>query len=67
MGSTEIETFLTHLAVNENVAASTQNQALHAVIIRKRSPSDFNLAIASQYCLILNREVLLFILSAKFF
>nr|WP_292870288.1 hypothetical protein [Nostoc sp. LPT] len=49
------------------MAASTQNQALHAVIIRKRSPSDFNLAIASQYCLILNREVLLFILSAKFF
>ncbi|MCC5669305.1 hypothetical protein LC653_37080 [Nostoc sp. CHAB 5784] len=45
MESTEIETFLTHLAVNENVAASTQNQALHAVL-RKRSPSDFNLAIA---------------------
>ncbi|MEH1858983.1 MAG: phage integrase N-terminal SAM-like domain-containing protein [Nostoc sp.] len=45
MGSTEIETFLTHLAVNENVAASTQNQALQAVL-RKRSPSDFNLAIA---------------------
>ncbi|MCC5624500.1 phage integrase N-terminal SAM-like domain-containing protein [Nostoc sp. CHAB 5715] len=41
MGSTEIETFLTHLAVHENVAASTPNQALHAVL-RKRSPSDFN-------------------------
>ena len=32
MGSKEIEEFLTHLAVNENVAASTQNQALHAVL-----------------------------------
>ncbi|MBD1929498.1 phage integrase N-terminal SAM-like domain-containing protein [Trichocoleus sp. FACHB-90] len=31
MESKEIEEFLTHLAVNENVAASTQNQALHAV------------------------------------
>ncbi len=32
MGSAEIEGFLTNLAVNENVAASTQNQALHAVL-----------------------------------
>ncbi|MEP0811215.1 phage integrase N-terminal SAM-like domain-containing protein [Coleofasciculus sp. FACHB-SPT9] len=32
MGSKEIEEFLTHLAVNENVAASTQNQAIHAVL-----------------------------------
>ncbi|MBW4685552.1 MAG: phage integrase N-terminal SAM-like domain-containing protein [Komarekiella atlantica HA4396-MV6] len=32
MGSKEIEEFLTHLAVNENVAASTQNQAFHAVL-----------------------------------
>jgi integrase len=32
MGSEEIEAFLTHLAVNENVAASTQNQALHSVL-----------------------------------
>lgn len=27
----EIEEFLTHLAVNENVTASTQNPTLHAV------------------------------------
>jgi len=27
MGAAEVEAFLTHLAVNENVAASTQNQA----------------------------------------
>ena len=32
MGSAEIEAFSTHLAVNENVTASTQNQALHTVL-----------------------------------
>ena len=32
MGGREIEEFLTHLAVNENVAASTQNQALNAIL-----------------------------------
>lgn len=32
MGSTEIEEFLTDLAINQKVAASTQNQALHAVL-----------------------------------
>jgi integrase len=32
MGSAEIEAFLTYLAVKENVAASTQNQALHAIL-----------------------------------
>jgi len=31
MGKTELEAFLTHLAVVENVAASTQNQALNAI------------------------------------
>ena len=30
MGEKEIEDFLTHLATNENVSASTQNQALIA-------------------------------------
>ena len=30
MGTAEIEAFLTHLAVKENVGASTQNQALSA-------------------------------------
>ena len=33
MGTPEIEAFLTNLAVNENVAASTQNQALNAKVI----------------------------------
>lgn len=31
MGAAEVEAFLTHLAVKENVAASTQNQALSAL------------------------------------
>lgn len=31
MGSAEIEAFSTHLAVGENVAASTQNQGLNAI------------------------------------
>ncbi|MEO1294254.1 MAG: phage integrase N-terminal SAM-like domain-containing protein [Cyanobacteria bacterium J06636_16] len=33
MGRFEIEAFLTDLAVNQHVAASTQNQALNAVMI----------------------------------
>jgi hypothetical protein len=32
MGVKEIEAFLTDLAVNQKVAASTQNQALHAIL-----------------------------------
>jgi integron integrase len=32
IGGAEIEAFLTHLAVKENVAASTQNQALNAIL-----------------------------------
>jgi integron integrase len=36
MGPAEITAFLTHLAVNDNVAASTQNQALNALIFLYR-------------------------------
>jgi integron integrase len=36
MGANEIEQFLTHLAVEENVAASTQNQALSAILFLYR-------------------------------
>ncbi len=36
MGAPEIEAFLTHLAVHENVAASTQNQALSALLFLYR-------------------------------
>jgi site-specific recombinase XerD len=36
MGVAEIEAFLTHLAVDQNVAASTQNQALSALLFLYR-------------------------------
>jgi integron integrase len=36
MGAPEIEAFLTHLAVKENVAASTQNQAFSALLFLYR-------------------------------
>ena len=36
MGIPEIEAFLTHLAIHENVAASTQNQALQAILFLYR-------------------------------
>ncbi len=36
MAVPEIEAFLTHLAVNEQVAASTQNQALSALLFLHR-------------------------------
>ena len=32
MGKTEIEAFLSHLAINRKVAASTQRQALNALV-----------------------------------
>jgi len=32
MGAAEVEAFLTHLAVEDNVSASTQNQALSALL-----------------------------------
>lgn len=32
MGKDEIEAFLTHLAINENISASTQNQAFSAIL-----------------------------------
>jgi site-specific recombinase XerD len=36
LSAAEIEAFLTHLAVKENVAASTQNQALSALLFLNR-------------------------------
>ena len=36
MGASEIEAFLTHLAVDRNVAASTQNHALSALLFLYR-------------------------------
>jgi hypothetical protein len=36
MGSAEVEAFLTHLAVDKHVSASTQNQALQALLFLYR-------------------------------
>ena len=36
MGAAEVQAFLTHLAVEKNVAASTQNQALSALLFLYR-------------------------------
>ncbi len=44
MGAPEIETFLTHLAVNRHVAASTQNQALSALLFLYREVLAIDLA-----------------------
>jgi integron integrase len=47
MGKVEIEAFLTHLAIKEQVAASTQNQALSALLFLYRyvleQPLDFDI------------------------
>lgn len=45
MGGAEIEAFLTHLAVQENVAASTQNQALSALLFLYRHVLEKPLAL----------------------
>lgn len=47
MGAPEIHQFLSHLAVNKDVAASTQNQALNAIVflyrgVLKTEPGDFS-------------------------
>ena len=36
MGKQEIEAFLSHLAINRNVSASTQNQAFNALLFLYR-------------------------------
>ena len=43
MGKTEIEAFLSHLAMKENVAASTQNQAFNAILFLYREVLQINL------------------------
>ena len=40
MGEREVGAFLTHLAVNKNVAASTQNQALNALVFLYKAVLD---------------------------
>ena len=46
MGALEVRAFLTHLAVNRKVSASTQNQALNAIVfmfreVVRRDPGEF--------------------------
>ena len=43
MGAPEVEAFLSHLAVNRNVAASTQNQALAAILFLYREVLEIEL------------------------
>jgi integron integrase len=43
MGATEVEAFLTHLAVDAKVSASTQNQALQALLFLYRQVLDVEL------------------------
>ncbi len=42
MGKVEVIAFLTHLAVQRNVAASTQNQALSAILFLYRACSNWS-------------------------
>jgi hypothetical protein len=46
MGPVEVRAFLTHLAVSPTVSASTQNQALNAIVfmyreVIRRDPGEF--------------------------
>ena len=46
MGPVEVRAFLTHLAVNRRVSASTKNQALNAIVfmyreVVRRDPGEF--------------------------
>jgi|SRR5258708_39168054 len=43
MGATEVEAFLSHLAVDAKVSASTQNQALQALLFLYRQVLDVEL------------------------
>ncbi|NMF61047.1 integron integrase [Pseudanabaena yagii] len=45
MGGDEVNAFLTHLAVNENVAASTQNQALSEILFLYREVLELELGL----------------------
>ena len=49
MGAVEIEAFLTHLAMDRNVAASTQNQALSAILFLYREVLNQPVEIDFQY------------------
>ncbi len=48
LGPPEVENFLTHLAVDEKVAASTQNQAVSALLFLYRQVLGIDLQIQPQ-------------------
>ncbi|MFH1632915.1 MAG: hypothetical protein ABIG63_02755 [Chloroflexota bacterium] len=47
MGAAEINAFLTHLAIQRNVAASTQNPCTELVEVRPSAPFSFSTAKSS--------------------
>lgn len=47
LGATEVKTFLEHLAVRRNVAATTQNQALSALVFLYRNVLDQDLELGA--------------------
>jgi hypothetical protein len=49
MGEREISAFLTHLAVNENIVASTQNQALNAIVFLYKEVLNINIGDFSDF------------------
>jgi hypothetical protein len=46
LGADEVTAFLSHLAVKRNVAASTQNQALNAIVFLYRDVFEVRAAVA---------------------
>ncbi len=54
MGAVDVEAFLTHLAIRRHVSASTQNQALNALVFLYRRVLDIDLgeigAVAGSSC-----------------
>lgn len=53
LGENEIREFLSHLAVSENVSASTQNQALNGIVflyleVLQKPPGDFSAAMRAR-------------------
>ena len=57
MGSREIEAFLTHLAVNGQVAALTQNQAFNALLFLYREALKIQLVIQSMLFVLKDQNV----------
>ena len=49
MGAAEIQAFLTHLAAERNVAASTQNQALSALLFLYRGVLELKLPWVDEF------------------